>query len=435
MNYKNKCVNVLKGLHMKAIIVGVTTKDDRYDIDYSLDELKNLAQTLDIEIVFKVTQNLDRPNNKTYIGSGKINEVIIAINAYDADMVIFNDELSPSQLRNNQELLKVEVIDRSYLILKIFELRASTKEAKLETKLAKNLYLLPRISYLREKESRIGGTSGSLSNRGAGETQKELDKRHLMFEINHIRKELEAIKKMKLQQIEKRKKNEIPIVALVGYTNAGKSSTMNTILEYVNKAEKSVFAKDQLFATLETYNKKITYDKKEFILVDTIGFVSKLPHNLVNSFYQTLQEIKNADLIIHVVDSSSIYANQQLNVVHDVLYSLNINNIPTIYLFNKWDNTIDDTMNILGQKSIPFSNKTKYNLKALMDSIFEEIGPSTIRVKLLIPYKEGKLSSILETKSQIYNKEYKECGIYYDVELPIKLYANFLDYDLENMVS
>ena len=160
--------------------------------------------------------------------------MIIAIQAYDADVVIFNDELSPSQLRNNQEMLKVEIMDRSYLILKIFELRASTKEARLEIKLAKNLYLLPKISLLREKESRSGGTSGSMSSKGAGETQAELDKRHLMAEINQIQQELKQIKVMKLNQIEKRKRNDIPIVALVGYTNAGKSSTMNTILEYLS---------------------------------------------------------------------------------------------------------------------------------------------------------------------------------------------------------
>lgn len=420
---------------MKAILVGVTTKNDRYDIKYSLDELESLANTLGIECVYKITQNLLAPNSKTYIGSGKINEIIIAINAYDADIVIFNDELSPSQLRNNQELLKVEVMDRSYLILKIFELRASTKEAKLEIKLAKNLYLLPRISFLREKESRIAGTSGALSSKGAGETQRELDKRHLMAEINHIYEELDKIKRMKISQIEKRKRNDIPIVALVGYTNAGKSSTMNTLLEFVNKEEKSVLAKDQLFATLETYNKKITYEKTDFILVDTIGFVSKLPHNLVNSFYETLQEVKNADFIIHVVDSSSQYMIEQLNVVLDVLRGLNINDIPTLYLLNKWDKAIDPNMNIPGIKTLPFSNKTKLNLENLMQNILEEIGPSVINVRLLIPYKEGRLSNILENKAKIYNKEYQAYGTYYDCELPIKLYSMFHQYDLDEMVS
>lgn len=420
---------------MKAVLVGVTTKDDRYDIEYSLNELQNLAETLDIEVVFKVHQKLEHPNPKTYIGSGKINEVIIAINAYDADMVIFNDELTPSQLKHNQELLKVEVIDRSYLILKIFEMRASTKEANLEIKLAKYLYTIPRISSLREKESRIGGTSGAMSSRGAGETQKELDKRHLLAEINRIQKELVQIRAMKIAQIEKRKKNDIPIVALVGYTNAGKSSTMNTILEYIENEDKQVLAKDQLFATLQTYNKKIVYEKKEFILVDTIGFVSKLPHNLINSFYQTLQEIKNADLIIHVLDTSSQYINEQLNVVLDVLYSLGASSIPTIYLLNKWDNTISENINVLGSKNITFSNKTKLNLKELLDSILEEIGPSTIHVRILLPYKEGKLAHLLEEKTQIYNKEYQSHGMLYDVELPIKLYSLFRDYDLDNFVS
>ena len=419
---------------MKAILVGVSTKDDIYDIDYSLKELENLAEALGIECVYKISQKLDKPNSKTYIGSGKLNEIVIAIHAYDADLVIFNDELSPSQLRNVEDALKVEVMDRSYLILKIFEDRATTREAKLEIKLAKCMYMLPRVQFMREKESRSGGASGAMSSKGAGETQAELDRRHLMAEINHLQNELEHAKKMKITQIEKRKRNDVPIVALVGYTNAGKSSTMNTILEFLDK-DKKVFAKDQLFATLSTYNRKITYKKKDFILVDTIGFVSKLPHNLVNSFYQTLQEIKYADYIIHVLDSSSEYINEQLNVVSNVLNSLEASTIPTIYLLNKWDKTLDESMTIIGQKSMPFSNKTKLNVEQLLEDISLEIGPSTIHVRLLLPYKEGKLASILETKAVIYKKEYQEYGMYYDVELPIKLYSTFYNYDLENMIS
>ena len=250
---------------MRAILVGVSTKNDTYDIEYSLTELENLADALDIKCVYKISQKLDKPNSKTYIGSGKLDEIVIAIHAYDADIVIFNDELSPSQLRNVEDILKIDVMDRSYLILKIFEERATTREAKLEIKLAKCMYMLPRIQFMREKESRSGGASGALSSKGAGETQTELDRRHLMAEINHLQKELEHAKKMKINQIEKRKRNDVPIVALVGYTNAGKSSTMNSILEYIDK-EKKVFAKDQLFATLSTYNRKITYQKKDFIL-------------------------------------------------------------------------------------------------------------------------------------------------------------------------
>lgn len=420
---------------MRAILVGVTTKDDYYDINYSLNELKNLAEALDIECVFNITQKLDKPNSRTYIGSGKLAEIVIAIHAYEPDLVIFNDELSPSQLRNIQETLKIEVMDRSYLILKIFELRAKTKEAKLEIKLAKNMYMLPRIQFMREKESRSGGASGSMSSKGSGETQAELDRRHLMAEIYRLQDELVQTKKMKENQIQNRKKNDIPIVALVGYTNAGKSSTMNTILEYVNNEEKQVFAKNQLFATLETYNRKITYKKRDFILVDTIGFVSKLPHNLINSFYQTLQEIKYADYIIHVLDSSSPYINEQLNVVENVLYSLDATTIPTLYLLNKWDQTIDDTMSIKEKSFLKFSNKTKLNVKELLDNILSEIGPSTIHMKVLLPYKEGKLAHILEEKAKIYHKDYQNYGTLYDVELPIKYYSMFYEYDLDNVVS
>lgn len=420
---------------MKAILVAVTTNYDSYDIDYSLNELSKLAEAIEIETVFKITQKLERPNTKTYIGKGKLDEIVIAMHAYDADLVLFNDELTPSQLRNVADVLKVECMDRSYLILKIFETRAQTKESALEIKLAKNLYLLPRISYLREKESRSGGTSGSLSNKGAGETQSELDKRHLMAEINRIKRELEHLKKMKETQIQKRKRNEVPIVALVGYTNAGKSSTMNSILEYIEQDHKAVFVKDQLFATLSTYNRKITYDKKEFILVDTIGFVSKLPTNLISSFYQTLAEIKNADFIIHVVDSSSPYMPQQLNVVMDVLAYLKAENIPMLFLLNKWDKTLDSSMQIIGYPSLPFSNKTKLNIKELCEEILSNVGPSTIRARLFIPYKQGKLSHILEESTQIYQKEYQNNGIYYDVEIPVKLYAQFHDYDLDTMVS
>ncbi|MDE7263201.1 MAG: GTPase HflX [Anaeroplasmataceae bacterium] len=420
---------------MNAILVAVTTSYDIYDVEYSLAELKNLAEAIQINTVFQISQKLSSPNSRTYVGKGKLSEIIIAIKAYDADIVIFNDELTPSQLRNVSEALQVECIDRSYLILKIFEERAQTKESALEIKLVKNLYLLPRISFLREKESRSGGTTGALSNRGAGETQTELDRRHIMAEINHVRKELESLKAMKENQVEKRKRNEIPIVALVGYTNAGKSSTMNSLLKYIGQEEKQVLEKNQLFATLSTYNRKITYDKKEFILVDTVGFVSKLPHHLVNSFYQTLTEIQQADYIIHVVDSSSPYINQQIQVVMQVLASLKADKIPSLFLLNKWDQTIDSSLHILGYPSLQFSNKTQLNVKELFEDILSHVGPSTLRAKLMIPYKEGKLSHILEESAIIYQKDYQSYGTYYDIELPIRLYSMFEPYDLENMVN
>jgi len=416
---------------MKAILVGVTTKYDKYDIEYSLAELEALAKVLDIETVFKLTQNLDSPYAKTYIGTGKIDELIIAISATDADMVIFNDELTPSQLKHLEEALKKEVIDRSYLILKIFEQRAKTKESSLEVKLAKDIYLLPRIELMKGEESRIGG---GLYNKGAGETQRELDRRHLMSEINHIKNELLNIKKMKSEQIKRRKRNDIPIVSLVGYTNSGKSSTMNTILEY-SGSEKQVLAKDQLFATLDTANKKITIDNKDFILVDTVGFVSKLPHGLVNSFFQTLEEIKYSDLIIVVLDSSSAYIKTQYSVVMGVLEMLKVLDIPTIFLLNKWENTISESLDIIGKKTIKFSNKTKLNLNELITEILSEISSNSFNARLLIPYNKGNLSNILEEKAIIYKKEFQATGTYFEVEIPSKIYHLFKEYDLDDLVS
>ncbi len=420
---------------MNAILVAVNTIYDIYDINYSLDELKNLAEAININVCFSVYQKLNSPNSRTYVGKGKLDEIKLAINVYNADLVIFNDELTPSQLRNVSDYLNIECIDRTYLILKIFEEHSTTKESALEIELVKSLYLLPRVSFLREKESRIGGTSGALSNRGAGETQAELDKRHILAKINRLKKQLENLKSMKETQVEKRKRNDIPIVALVGYTNAGKSSTMNSILEYIGCDSKQVLEKDQLFATLSTYNRHITYDKKDFILVDTVGFVSKLPHSLVTSFYQTLTEIKNADYIIHVIDSSSPYINEQINVVLQVLASLNADKIPSLFLLNKWDINDNKDIQILGYPSLCYSNKTKLNIKELFDNILSHIGPSTIRVKLLIPYKDGKLAHLLEETSYIYHKEYQNYGTYYDVEVPLKDYNKYHQYDLETMIN
>ncbi len=416
---------------MKAILVGVTTKYDKYDIEYSLAELEALAKVLDIETVFKITQNMDSPNTKTYIGSGKVNEVIIAINATDADLVIFNDELTPSQLKHLEEALQKEVIDRSYLILKIFEMRAKTKQSSLEVKLAKDLYLLPRLELIKGQESRIGG---GLYNRGTGETQRELDRRHLMAEINHIREDLLSIKKMKSEQIKRRKRNDIPIVSLVGYTNSGKSTTMNTLLEY-SGSPKEVLAKDQLFATLDTANKKITIDNKDFILVDTVGFVSKLPHGLVNSFFQTLEEIRYSDMIIVVLDASSPYIKTQYSVVMGVLDMLKVLDIPTVFLLNKWENTISESLDIIGKKTIKFSNKTKLNLDKLITEILSEIATNSFLARLLIPYSKGNLSNILEEKTVIYKKEFQATGTYYEVEIPTKLYYLFKEYDLDDLVS
>jgi GTP-binding protein HflX len=209
---------------------------------------------------------------------------------------------------------------------------------------------------------------------------------------------------------------------------------MNTILEY-SGSEKQVLAKDQLFATLDTANKKVTIDNKDFILVDTVGFVSKLPHGLVNSFFQTLEEIRYSDLIIVVLDASSQYIKTQYSVVMGVLEMLNVLDIPTVFLLNKWENTISESLDIIGKKTIRYSNYTKLNLNELITEILSEISASSFNARLLIPYSKGNLSNILEEKAIIYKKEFQATGTYFEVEIPSKIYYLFKDYDLDDLVS
>lgn len=420
----------------KAVLVGVTTRKDQYDINYSINELTSLADTLGIFSCHVITQQLNSPNAAFYVGKGKVDEIKLAVSTYDADVVIFNDELSPAQLRNLNEAIDVEIIDRSLLILNIFAERIQTREAKLEIDLARNMYLYPRVSSLREKESRSGGSSGGLSSKGSGETQKELDKRRISKTIDHIKLELDEIQRMKSNQITKRKRNEVPIVALVGYTNAGKSSTMNTILNYINPInDKNVYEKNELFATLSTHNRQVTYKKTDFILTDTIGFVSKLPTHLIRSFRQTLEEIKNADLIIHVVDISSMYYREQMEITNQVLANLECQDIKTLYLLNKYDLYDDCNTEIIGVVNMPFSNKTKLNVLKLLDYIVEEIKPRSFELKVLIPYKEGKLVKVIEEKAKILNKEYRDNGVYYEIEINQIYYKELSLYEIDRNIS
>ena len=414
----------------KAIIVGVSTKEDRYDIKYSLDELKNLAETLDIEVVESFYQNLDKPNAKTYLGKGKLDEIKMYIIVNNIELVIFNDELSPSQLRNNQEILEVECVDRTYIILTIFDERCKTSTARMEIKLARDYYELPRCDLLKGEESRIGGAG---KTKGKGETTRELDRRHLQAEIVNLLRKLKDIREKNKKAVEKRKEKGIPIVALVGYTNAGKSTTMNTILDYTDN-KKEVYAEDKVFATLSTSSRHILYDKFEFILTDTIGFISKMPNYLINSFYSTLEEVKNADLIIHVVDSSSTYINEQIDVVMNTLYTIGATNIPMKFLFNKWDKTISTEMATPHYEYLHFSNYTKYNLEELLKMIKNEFEHS-FDVRLFIPYSDGKTISICESKLNISKKEYQDNGVYFEGTIEKDDYHLVMKYDLDNLVS
>ena len=402
-----------------ALLVGVELNTMKYDINYSLDELANLAKSLEINVISRVTQKLDSINPKFYIGSGKVEEIKNEITALDIDTVIFDDELSPTQIRNLEEELEITVIDRTLLILEIFSQRANTTEAMLEVRLAKLKYMLPRLVGLNKSLSRQGGSS-SLASKGSGEKQIELDRRKISNEIVMLEERLEKVKRDRAHQRTKREKTSIPIVSLVGYTNAGKSTTFNTILRNSkDKNEKEVMEKDMLFATLGTSVRNVKLaNNQQILLIDTVGFVSKLPTLLVNSFRSTLEEIINSALIIHVVDISSPYYGNQIDVTKNVLKEIGVNDVKELYLLNKADKATPPAFFIEGE-SLPFSNKSQLNHTKLMEIIQDKvIDYSNTLLDLNVSLSDGKTISIIEgygiIKAKIYSNEY----IYYKAYIP-----------------
>ena len=306
----------------KAILV--MTSDNPFYID----ELKSLCIACDIEVEDVVIQKLEKINPATYIGKGKIEEIRLRL---DGEMVIFDDELSPLQVKNLTDQLQTEVTDRTDLILRIFEQRAQTKEAKLQVEIARDQYLLPRLAGMQEHMSHQQGGSGF---RGSGEKQIELDRRIISRKLSRSRKELAQIVKQRQTQRERRKRNNVPVIALVGYTNSGKSTLLNTLCQ--NK-EKKVFEKDMLFATLQTSTRNIKIKNHTCLLTDTVGFIERLPHNLIQAFRSTLEEVKEADLLLHVVDSSFEDYQLQVDTTNKVLEELGVENTPMIYVYNKVD--------------------------------------------------------------------------------------------------
>jgi GTP-binding protein HflX len=406
----------------KALIVGVELNNSQYSIDYSLDELANLAKSLDIKVLGRVTQKLDTINPRYYIGSGKVEEIKNEATALDIDTIIFDDELSPSQIRNLEEALELTVIDRTLLILDIFAKRASKNEAMLEVRLAKLKYMLPRLVGLNKSLSRQGG-SASVASKGSGEKQIELDRRKIAAEIIQIEEKLKKIKSDRAHQRVKREKTSIPIVSLVGYTNAGKSTTFNTILKYSKeKNDKEVMEKDMLFATLGTSVRNVKLpNNQQILLIDTVGFVSKLPTLLVNSFRSTLEEIINSSLIIHVVDISSPYYANQIDVTKNVLKEIGVGDIKELYLLNKADKANPPGFFIEGE-SIPFSNKSGLNHGKLIELIEDKvIDHSNTLIDLNVSLADGKAISIIEGYGIVKAKLYSQESIYYKAYIPNNL--------------
>lgn len=381
-----------------AVIVGASLgKGTLEDTDESsLKELCELAKTAGAEVAGVMMQNVKAYDPRTYIGSGKVQELREFIENHGVTVAVFDDELSGSVTRNLEKELGVKVIDRSRLILDIFAGRATSREGKCQVELAQLRYLLPRLAGIGTDLSRLGGGIGT---RGPGETKLESDRRHVRRRIEHLQAELKEIEKHRENIRKKRRKEEIPVVALVGYTNAGKSSLMNAL------TQADTYVENQLFATLDPLMRKMRVsDTLEIVLSDTVGFIRKLPHHLVEAFQSTLEETLYADLILHVVDSSGTEMEHQMKVVTRILKDLGAQDKPVITVFNKCDIAPEPLVRCEGD-IICVSAKTGENLPLLLEKIDQKLSGSKVLVSLLIPYSQGKLLGFLYQNGTVMSEQ------------------------------
>ncbi len=404
--------NVKERESARAILVGASTGED---ISYSMEELAALAQAADIEVLGRMEQYLDHFRSATLIGSGKLAELADFCMEMDADLVIFNDELSGMQLRNIEEVTGIKVIDRTILILDIFADRAVSKEGKLQVELAQLQYRMPRLLGFGKALSRLGGGIGT---RGPGEKKLETDRRHIRRRMDEIKKELAALKDDRSVQRARREKSGLPVVALAGYTNSGKSSLMNRLLAMQSKEDKQVFEKDMLFATLDTAQRLINLDdNRSFILIDTVGFVSRLPHGLVDAFKATLEEVTMADLILHVVDASIEEKDFHAEVTNGVLRELGAADKENILVFNKIDLAPGFEPLGYGQDAVCISCRTGQGIEELTELIKKKLFSDIELTELLIPYDRGDAVSALIGKVKPLELEYRADGTYIKAEL------------------
>ncbi len=416
----------------RALLVGVDTGEEQ-DFERSMEELKSLAEACNMQVVGLITQKLAAVNKALYVGTGKVVEIKEFAAEREADIIIFDNALSPSQIRNLQEELDMPILDRTTLILDIFAIRAQTREAKLQVETARLQYLLPRLVGMHEALSRQGGASGSMSNKGTGEKKLELDRRKIEHRISELRKELETVAVDRQVQRKKRMNSRTPQVALVGYTNAGKSTVMNQMVQkYIGNEEKKVLEKDMLFATLETSVRNIeTGDNKPFFLVDTVGFIHKLPHGLVKAFHSTLEEVKYADLLVQVIDYSDEQYKQQMEVTKETLEELGAGDIPMIYVYNKADRCMDlECLPKVKDKHIHMSAVNSVGIEELVKLIKEQVYADTKNVTLLIPYNRGDLVSYFMEQSTVLSSEYLENGVKLEVNCHTQDAVKYQEYVL-----
>ena len=414
----------------RALLVGVNINDDEYFFK-EVNELRELAKACNMEPVELVVQNLSSINSAFYVGVGKLDEIKDKIKELDIDIVIFNNELTPSQLKNIEQKLDIAVLDKTALILEIFNIRAKTKEAKLQVEVARLKYMLPRLVGLHKALGRQGGGSG-VSNKGSGEKKIELDRRIIEARISKLNKELEQISKTRETQSKQREKSSIPLVSMVGYTNAGKSTLLNDFVELSGEDEdKKVFEEDMLFATLETSVRKIKLkDNKEFLLSDTVGFIKSLPHELIKAFRSTLEEVKHADLLLHVIDFSDDDYEENIRVTENTLKIIGAQDIPVIYVYNKSE-LKKEKLPVINNNSIYISAKNKIGIYELLELINKTIFKEYKSCCMLIPYDKGSILSYFNEMYYIKNAEYLEEGTKIEFDCSLKDYDKYKEYLIE----
>ena len=391
----------------RCILVSVDT--GYFDAELSINELEQLAETAGAEIYGKMIQKRDKPENTTYIGEGKLYELRDMCKSAEIDLLIFDGELTPSQQRNIEYFTDVRTIDRTTLILDIFALNARTGEGKLQVELAQLKYMLPRLSGKGTSMSRLGGGIGT---RGPGESKLESDRRHIRRRIKSLEDSLENVVKRRTLLHKRREKTGVTTVAIVGYTNAGKSTLLNAL------TDAGVLTENKLFATLDPTSRALKLpDGRSVILVDTVGFISRLPHSLVESFKSTLEEVVYADLILNVCDASNPDYEQQIDVTLDTIKELGASDKPVLTVFNKCDLTKNLHFFSLDRNTVRISAKTGEGLPALLEKIASMLENTRRRVRLIIPYSDGNLISRIRNDGELISEEYTPDGIMIDAIL------------------
>ena len=414
--------NIEKAAQERAILVGLNADcftKEQTATEETLEELEALLETAGGFCTAKVLQNRHTPDSHSFIGNGKAQEVRMLAEATDATMVIFDNELSPGNIRALEELIGLPVLDRSALILDIFAQRAKTKEGRLQVELAQYKYLLPRLSGMGKSLSRQGGGIGT---RGPGETKLESDRRHIRERIYRLEEELEQVRQVRGVQRERRMKNAVPVVAIVGYTNAGKSTLLNQL------TGAGIPANNRLFDTLDTTSRQLSVsDNLDVVLSDTVGFIAKLPHHLVNAFRATLEELEYADLLLHVIDASDPNREEHIAVVEKLIAQLAKPETPVLRCYNKSDLVIPEEIPV-GEDVVAISASKGIGMEQLLGAIEGALDQARHHVVLCVPYSMGGQVEMLHNNAQVNKVDYTEKGIEMDVVLDDILYGRLRDY-------